>query len=80
MNGLRAETLLKVFKDHNERCATLAGKEDMSPATVERYETSYRHTQEFIRDSFGKDTVQMPFFSEGSSCIIHKHKTARFNV
>lgn len=72
-------TLLKVFKDHNERCATLAGKEDMSPATVGRYETSYRHTQEFIRDSFGKDTVQMPFFSEGSSCIIHKHKTARFN-
>lgn len=42
----------------------LAGKEDMSPATVGRYETSYRHTQEFIRDSFGKDTVQMPFFSE----------------
>lgn len=49
-------TLLKIFKDHNERCAMLAGK-DMSPATVERYETCYRHTQEFIRDSFGKDDV-----------------------
>ena len=44
-------TLLKVFKEHNERCAQLAGK-DMSPATVERYETSFRHTQEFIRECF----------------------------
>lgn len=51
-------TLLKVFKDHNERCAMLAGK-DMSPATVERYETCYRHTQEFIRDCFGKDDVSL---------------------
>lgn len=49
-------TLLKVFKDHNDRCAMLAGK-DMSPATVERYETCYRHTQEFIRHCFGKDDV-----------------------
>lgn len=51
-------TLLKVFKDHNERCALLAGK-DMSPATVERYETCYRHTQEFIRDTFGKDDISL---------------------
>lgn len=51
-------TLLKVFKDHNERCTMLAGK-DMSPATVERYETCYRHTQEFIRNSFGKDDVSL---------------------
>lgn len=51
-------SLLKVFKDHNERCAMLAGK-DMSPATVERYETCYRHTQEFIRDCFGKDDVSL---------------------
>lgn len=49
-------TLLKVFKDHNDRCGMLAGK-DMSPATVERYETCYRHTQEFIRHCFGKDDV-----------------------
>lgn len=31
----------------------------MSPATVERYETCYRHTQEFIRDCFGKDDVSL---------------------
>lgn len=49
-------TLLKVFKEHNERCALLAGK-DMSPATVERYETSFRHTREFIRECFNKEDV-----------------------
>lgn len=49
-------TPLKVFKEHNERCALLAGK-DMSPATVERYETSFRHTQEFIRDYFNKEDI-----------------------
>jgi hypothetical protein len=31
--------LLDVFREHNERCHKLAGK-DMAPATVERYETS----------------------------------------
>lgn len=49
-------TLLTIFKEHNERCAMLAGK-DMSPATVERYETCYRHTQEFIRSAFGKEDI-----------------------
>ena len=49
-------TLLTIFKEHNERCAMLAGK-DMSPATVERYETCYRHTHEFIRSAFGKEDI-----------------------
>lgn len=49
-------TLLAIFKEHNERCAMLAGK-DMSPATVERYETCYRHTQEFIRSASGKEDI-----------------------
>ena len=49
-------TLLNIFQEHNERCAKLAGK-DMSPATVERYETCYRHTQEFIRNSYGKEDI-----------------------
>lgn len=51
-------TLLSVFMEHNERCRKLAGK-DMSPATVMRYETSYRHTQEFIQFSYSKDDVYL---------------------
>lgn len=51
-------TLLTVFKDHNECCRKLAGK-DMSPSTVTRYETSYRHTEEFIRFNYQKDDVYL---------------------
>lgn len=51
-------TLLSVFMEHNERCRKLAGK-DMSPTTVMRYETSYRHTQEFIQFSYSKDDVYL---------------------
>lgn len=51
-------TLLTVFKDYNERCRKLAGK-DMSPSTVTRYETSYRHTEEFIRFNYQKDDVYL---------------------
>lgn len=40
--------LLDVFREHNERCHKLAGK-DMAPATVERYETSLKHTANFIQ-------------------------------
>jgi hypothetical protein len=48
--------LLDVFREHNERCHKLAGK-DMAPATVERYETSLKHTANFIRFNFGKDDI-----------------------
>ncbi|SHE82135.1 phage integrase SAM-like domain and Arm DNA-binding domain-containing protein [Dysgonomonas macrotermitis] len=51
-------TLLAVFKEHNERCRKLAGK-DMSPATVMRYETSYRHTEQFIKSQYKKDDVYL---------------------
>ena len=44
-------TLLGIFREHNDKCAKLAGI-DMSPATVERYETSYKHTEEFIGHTY----------------------------
>lgn len=48
--------LLDVFREHNERCHKLAGK-DMAPATVERYETSLKHTANFIKFNFSKDDI-----------------------
>ena len=39
--------LLVVFKDHNNKMAALVGKE-FSTGTLQRYETSLRHAQEFI--------------------------------
>ena len=48
--------LLDVFREHNERCHKLAGK-DMAPATVTRYETSLKHTANFIKFNFRKDDI-----------------------
>lgn len=48
--------LLDIFREHNDRCHKLAGN-GMSPATVERYETSYKHTANFIKDNFGKEDI-----------------------
>ena len=48
--------LLDVFREHNDRCHKLAGK-DMAPATVERYETSYKHTANFIQVNYGKEDI-----------------------
>lgn len=48
--------LLDVFEEHNDRCRKLEGN-GMAPATVERYETSLKHTAEFIRFNFQKNDV-----------------------
>ena len=48
--------LLEEFREHNDRCHKLIGK-DMSVATVERYETSLKHTREFIQHNFKKDDI-----------------------
>jgi len=41
-------TILKIFADHNEKCKKLIGI-DMAEGTIERYITSYKHTEEFIK-------------------------------
>lgn len=50
--------LLVVFEEHNDRCRKLSGV-DMAPSTVMRYETSYRHTAEFIQLFYKKDDVYL---------------------
>ncbi len=53
-----AYTILGVFREHNERCKKLSGI-DMSPATVERYETTYKHTAEFIMHTYHVEDVDI---------------------
>ena len=48
--------LLDIFREHNEKCRKLSGN-GMAPGTVERYETSYKHTAEFIRFAYQKNDV-----------------------
>jgi len=48
--------LLDIFREHNEKCRKLSGN-GMAPGTVERYETSYKHTAAFIELTYGKKDV-----------------------
>lgn len=48
--------LLDVFREHNDRCRKLEGN-GMAAATVERYETSLKHTADFISFNFKKDDI-----------------------
>ena len=50
--------LLETFREHNDKCERLSGI-DMAPATVERYETSFRHTRDFIRHAYRKDDIYL---------------------
>lgn len=51
-------TLLEVFREHNEKCRKLTGI-DIAPATVERYYTCLRLTEEFIRTTYKKDDLNL---------------------
>ncbi len=48
--------LLEVFQEHNQRCRQLIGK-DIAAATVTRYETSLKHTSNFIQFSYNKEDI-----------------------
>ena len=50
--------LLDVFKDHNKKIAALVGKE-FSTGTLQRYETSLRHTKEFINYKYGISDIDV---------------------
>jgi hypothetical protein len=43
----RQRTLIPIFKDHNNKIKELVGKE-YAPGTLERYNTSLKHTTEFL--------------------------------
>jgi site-specific recombinase XerD len=53
-NGVqhKAKMLMEIFRQHNEQMATLVGHE-YSAATLERYETSFKHTESFLQCKYG---------------------------
>lgn len=51
-----AITLLTLFKEHNERCQKLVGK-DMAYATYQRYNTCYNHIVAFLQYQFHKSDI-----------------------
>lgn len=52
------KTILEIFKEHNENAHKLIGI-DFSANTVERYETSFMHTKDFIKWQYKKADVKL---------------------
>lgn len=51
-------TLLKLFREHNDRCHKLVGI-DLAAATAVRYETCLKHTLAFIRHHYHSDDIEL---------------------
>lgn len=51
-------TLLKLFREHNEKCRQLVGI-DMAEATAGRYDTCLKHTLAFIRHTYRRDDIEL---------------------
>jgi site-specific recombinase XerD len=54
----RPRMLMEVFTQHNKQMKELVNKE-FSPLTLERYETSFRHTQSFLRWKYKVDDIDI---------------------
>ncbi|CAA7393990.1 phage integrase SAM-like domain and Arm DNA-binding domain-containing protein [Chryseobacterium fistulae] len=60
----RKFTLIEAFKDHNSKMKELIGKE-FSKGTWERYETSLRHTQAFMKWNLNIDDIDVRYINAG---------------
>lgn len=56
--GDNKRNLIPIFQDHNDRIKELVGKE-YAPRILERYETSLKHTKEFIEWKYGISDIEI---------------------
>lgn len=54
----RPRMLMEIFEQHNEQMKALVNHE-FSPLTLERYTTSKKHTQEFMKWKYKKDDIDI---------------------
>ena len=54
----RGRKIIELFEEHNATIKKLSGI-DYSPETIQRYETSLRHTASFIKYKYGKDDLYL---------------------
>jgi len=50
--------IIEVFREHNQKIKSLVGKE-YAEATAKRYETSLRHTVEYLGFQYGKEDLEV---------------------
>lgn len=55
-SGKRERKLIPIFQEHNKKLKALIGI-DYSEGTYERYETSLKHTQSYIKHQYGTDDI-----------------------
>ena len=51
-------SLVSIFRDHNTQVAQLVGN-SFSPGTLQRYETTLKHTQDFIKWKYSLEDVDI---------------------
>jgi|JI10StandDraft_1071094.scaffolds.fasta_scaffold72845_5 site-specific recombinase XerD len=54
----RPLSLVEIFRDHNKRFKALVGKE-FAAATLQRYETTLKHTQQFLKWKYNKSDIDI---------------------
>ena len=47
-------SIFELFTEHNQRCIQLVNK-SFAPGTIERYETSLKHTRDFVKLTYNQD-------------------------
>lgn len=63
----KKRTLVPIFQDHNNRIEALLGQE-YAPGTLERYKTSLKHTQEFIKWKYNVSDVELDKIDHALIC------------
>lgn len=54
----KGKKIIELFKEHNDKIKTLINI-DYSPDTVQRYETSLKHTRDFIKHKYQKEDLYL---------------------
>lgn len=76
----RSRLLIPIFKEHNRKIKELIGIE-YAPGTLERYETSLKHTEEFLKwkyniSDIGIDKIDHAFITEYEFYLRSERKCA----
>ncbi len=66
----KGRTILNLFQEHNDEIQKLINI-DFAPDTVQRYKTSYKHTQDYIKHQYNKDDY---FITDINTKFIHDYE------
>lgn len=56
--GIEKRMLISIFQDHNNKVEALVGQ-NFAPGTLERYKTSLKHTQEFLKWKYKSSDIDI---------------------